>query len=115
MKRPEVASISGHTLGASVDRQLHKDYRHVQDARTYGAPVFNITPHIGPPERSTDRESNYGDPVSSLEFKANGACEFNVLNRFSNHSYSELGNEFVTTKTTQIETPNPDDRKQIIA
>lgn len=70
MKHPDVTTVSGHSLGASVALQLQTDYRHIQDTSTPGALVFNIAPHIGPPERRTDRHRNYGDPISSLDVKA---------------------------------------------
>ena len=66
----------------------------MQDTRTYGAPVLNITPHIGPPERNDAegaRYRSYGDPISSLDFKANSSFDFSRLNPFNNHSYAELG------------------------
>ena len=115
MKHPEVTQITGHSLGASTALQLPKDYKHIQGTRTYGAPVLNITPHIGPPERSVDRYRSYGDPISSLDFKANSTFEFSSLNPFNNHSYDELGKKFETIKTDPISFTTPDGSTSLIA
>lgn len=51
MDHPEVDSRSGHCLGASTALKLQTDYKQVRNTRVYGAPVIDITPHIGPAER----------------------------------------------------------------
>ena len=115
LEHPEVKHITGHSLGGSVALQLQKDYNHIDSTRTFGAPVFDITPHMGATTATNDRYRNYGDPFSAFDSNANSSVDFSGLNPFVNHNYTHLGQDFTTTKTVPIESTNPDGSKSIIA
>lgn len=40
IENPQVKTVVGHSLGGSVALQLEKDYKHITNSRTYGAPVL---------------------------------------------------------------------------
>jgi hypothetical protein len=112
MENPQVKRTIGHSLGGSVALELEKNYKHITSSRTYGAPVWNP---LGSESNKVERYRNWIDPVSVFDRSAVKSVKWNPFESTSlTHDYSNIANDFTSSKQVPASTENPDGSVSLI-
>ena len=67
MENPQVKTVIGHSLGASVGLELDKNCNHITSSKTYGAPMWDPP---GKESNKVDCYRNWFDPFSMFDRSA---------------------------------------------
>ena len=96
----DIRTVVGHSLGGQTALELEKNYSHIQNSRTYGAPVFDIAPHIGANTNDPDRFRHFFDPVSMFDQKAQKTFKTDLFDsKTLTHAHGELSDKNYSTAT----------------
>ena len=112
MENPQVKTVIGHSLGASVALALDKNYNHITSSRTYGAPVWNP---LGSESNNVDRYRNRFDPFNMFDGSAVNYVNWNPFESSSlTHDYSNIAKDFTSSEQVPVATENPDGSVSLI-
>ena len=97
---PRVDTVIGHSLGGSVALELEKNHPQVKHSRVYGAPVFEP---LGDEAGKVERYRNWLDPVSVADRSAVMSSHPEPFSNASlTHDYSNMANNFISKRSTEI-------------
>ena len=106
MENPQVKRTIGHSLGGSVALELEKNHKNITSSRTQSAPVFDIA---GSESNNADRYRNWLDPVSMFDRSAIKSVKWNPFEASSlTRDYSNIADNFTSSKQVPVATDNPD-------
>ena len=104
MNNPQVKTVVGHSLGGSVALELEKNYNHITNSRTYGAPVFDL---MGKESNNVSRYRNWGDIFSIADRSAKKSTKLNPFESLSfTHDYSNIANKFISNEKVPMSQDN---------
>jgi hypothetical protein len=105
MENPQVKTVIGHNLGASVALELQRNYKHITSSRTYGAPVSNP---LGSESNNVDRCRNWFDPVSMFDRSAVKSVKWNPFQSSSlTHDCSNIAKDSTSSEQVPAAYTNP--------